>query len=51
MIIHNENPNIIGFAPEDFICFIDNPAPTRNSVSTSSDFELVVTAELNTLGK
>ena len=51
MMPHNDNPSIIGFAPEDLICFTDNPAPTRKRVSTSKDLELVVTAELNTLGK
>ena len=50
MIIHKENPSIIGFAPEDFICSIDNPAPTKNKVRTNNDLELEVIVELSMSG-
>ena len=50
IITHKEKPSIIGFAPEDLICFTDNPAPTRNRVSTKSALELVVIAEVKSKG-
>lgn len=43
-------PSSIGFHPADRMLSTDNPAPIRNNVTTSKDFEIEVIPDVIEIG-